>query len=72
MQRFMVYENWTHKRARVHRAECSFCNNGRGTQASASARNGKWHGPFADRGTAFSVASKLGREDTKGCAFCAP
>ena len=42
---FYVYENWTHDRARVHRAECRFCNHGRGIQGTNDERNGKWHAP---------------------------
>jgi len=69
---FFVYENWTHKRARVHRGECAFCNQGRGAQAGDSGRNGRWHGPIADRGVAVALASSLHRADTKLCAVCGP
>ena len=72
MKEYWVYENWTHKRARVHLAECSYCNHGRGMQASHSGRNDKWHGPFSDRALAFNLAETLRQEDTKGCASCAP
>jgi hypothetical protein len=27
---FYVYENWTHDRARLHRGECGYCNDGSG------------------------------------------
>jgi F-type H+-transporting ATPase subunit beta len=67
---FYVYENWTHKRARVHQAECSFCNHGRGTQASDAGRNGKWHGPIADRAVALALANSLRQPDTKVCGTC--
>ena len=69
---YYVYENWTHKRARVHRAGCSYCNNGRGTQPSDSGQNGKWHGPFKDRDDAFAKLKSTGQVDAKGCASCAP
>jgi hypothetical protein len=59
MKRYWVYENWTHKRVRVHDANCSYCNDGRGIQASHSGRNDKWHGPFDERSTAFAVAARL-------------
>ena len=29
--RYFVYENWTRNKAVIHRAECSHCNDGRGT-----------------------------------------
>lgn len=70
MARFWVYENWTHKRARVHRAECGMCNDGRGTQAGASERNGRWHAA-ASREEALALARRLGQPDTKECPFCA-
>jgi len=72
MDRLWVYENWTHKRVRVHQAECGSCNDGHGTQASHSGRNDKWHGPYTERAAAYNVAARLGRENTKWCAFCAP
>lgn len=72
MSNYWVYENWTHKRARIHRGDCGYCNEGRGTQASHSGRNDKWHGPFPDRTIAFARAARLGQKDTQGCAACAP
>lgn len=69
---FYVYENWTHDRARIHRASCGYCNDGRGTQASSSERNGKWHGPYESRDLALRVAGNLRREDTKVCGTCGP
>lgn len=68
---YWVYENWTHKRARVHRAKCSHCNDGRGVQPSDSGRNGKWYGPY-DRDRAFDQAKALQQEDTAACSFCVP
>jgi hypothetical protein len=72
MSNFWVYENWTHKRARVHRGDCSYCNDGHGTQPSDSGRNGKWHGPFSDRASAFATAERLKEADTKACYTCGP
>jgi len=72
MSGFYVYENWTRKRVRVHRGECSYCNNGHGTQSSHSGRNDKWHGPYKNRADAFSVAGKLKQADSNGCAKCEP
>ncbi len=67
-----VYENWTHDRVRAHSAQCSHCNNGRGTQPTDSGRNGKWHGPFDERELALRVAANLKRTDTKACGICGP
>jgi hypothetical protein len=69
---YYVYENWTHDRARVHRAECSHCNEGRGTQGATSDRNGRWHPPTSERDSAFKLAASLGRTDTKACGHCNP
>jgi hypothetical protein len=69
---FYVYENWTHDRARVHRADCSYCQQGRGTHGETSDRNGKWHPPFATSEEAFRKAASLRRADTKGCLHCKP
>lgn len=72
MASYWVYENWTHKRARVHLAECTRCNNGRGIHPGASARNGTWHGPIAKRDAAYAKAKATGQHNVAGCAFCAP
>lgn len=69
---FYVYENWTHDRARVHRAECSFCNHGDGTHGGGSDRNGRWLPPFETSAQAFAQAAKLRRADHRGCGHCAP
>lgn len=69
---FYVYENWTHKRARIHKGSCGYCNDGRGTQPSDSGKNGKWHGPYEDRAKALDVAARLKQADTKVCGTCAP
>jgi hypothetical protein len=71
-QRYFIYENWTHDRGRIHKAECSMCNDGRGTQAGDSGRNGRWHGPFDDRAFAFKKATSLNRADMRPCALCNP
>jgi hypothetical protein len=71
MARHYVHENWTHDRARIHKGECGYCNDGRGTHAGSSPRNGKWHGPL-EREDAFRLATRLKRADTKACPICAP
>lgn len=76
---YWVYENWTHARVRVHRAECSHCRNGRGTQPQDGGRNGAWHGPFNNPSAAWAegLAATLRRRrpsqwDVRACATCAP
>jgi hypothetical protein len=29
MAEYYVYENWTHDRARIHKGDCGYCNDGR-------------------------------------------
>jgi F-type H+-transporting ATPase subunit beta len=71
MDDYYVYENWTHKRARIHKGDCSHCNRGRGTHAGSSERNGRWHGPY-NRAEAFRLAQRLRQDDTAPCSVCAP
>lgn len=68
---FWVYENWTHKKAIVHRGDCSYCNDGRGIHGESSDKNGEWHGPFHDRDGAFQRAKATEREDVRSCKSCA-
>lgn len=72
MPEYWVYENWTHKRARLHLAECSFCNRGRGIHSEDSGRNGQWHGPFADKPRALEVLPGTKLADRMSCSVCAP
>lgn len=67
---FWVYENWTHKKAIIHTADCCYCQNGRGVHAGSSTRNGEWHGPFKNRDTAFDKAKRTGRDEIRSCKSC--
>ncbi len=69
---YYVYENWTRNRGRIHRADCSACNNGAGIHEQDSGSNGKWHGPFADRDKAYRVAQSLDRAEMRPCLRCNP
>jgi hypothetical protein len=71
VQQYHLYENWTLRRGRIHRAECSHCNHGRGTHENDSGRNGKWHGPF-DRNAAFKAAAAITHADIQPCKVCDP
>lgn len=68
---YYVYENWTHDRARIHKSNCGFCNDGAAKQSARSDRNGQWHGPF-EREEAFAKASTLGCENVRPCPICDP
>lgn len=69
---FYVYENWrADDKAVVHRADCSFCNSGKGTgRGTLGEVNGKWHGPFESKEEAFCYAKSLNRKKTCCCATC--
>ncbi|MCJ7423885.1 hypothetical protein MUP01_06405 [Candidatus Bathyarchaeota archaeon] len=69
-----VYENWTVVRggkAIVHNGRCSFCRDGKGIHKEDSGKNGKWHGSFESRETAFEYAKALNRARTDFCNYCA-
>ncbi len=75
---YWVYENWTHRRIRVHRAECSFCNDGHGLGVGTNGRNDEWSGPYASLNLARDKVRQLpsrnggGAWDIADCAVCAP
>ena len=71
MTDYRVYENWTVKRARIHRSECPHCNYGRDTHSTANEHNGKWHGPFATAAIATQAAQLTGQLVSR-CAICKP
>jgi len=65
---FWTYENWVHRYARVHSAECSYCNDGIGNHDAVQSKAGKWLGPFERFGEAVA-ASQYGPTP---CGHCAP
>jgi hypothetical protein len=67
---YWVYENWTHKRAIIHEAECSFCNYGEGMHGKSSNRNGCWHGPIPSLEIAEQKANATGQEEVRRCQIC--
>lgn len=68
---YWVYENRTRKKAIAHRAECSFCNYGRGLHGGGRSASGEWT-PFSDRQIALSYARSTQQPDIRFCANCAP
>jgi hypothetical protein len=68
--RFYVYENWVHKRARLHRGDCSHCKDGKGTQGSNSVANGRWYGPFPTREAAAARLAQINQPNKSECASC--
>lgn len=68
---YFVYENWTHKKAVVHRAECGHCNHGQGAHRAASGKNGRWHGPYLTEDLSLIHARSLMQARVSLCATCA-
>ena len=74
---FYVYENKSNNRARVHKADCGFCNHGEGSRRrrkskSSGGGNVRWRGPFDAREAAFSEMENLGKKDIGACSACNP
>jgi hypothetical protein len=67
---FYVYENWTNKRARLHRAHCSHCNAGRGSHVGSGEKNGRWHGPFNSIEDGRTQLRDVIYPDKAECATC--
>jgi hypothetical protein len=78
--RFYVYENWTNTFTKVHRGDCTFCNNGRGFQGRGSSTpSGRWHGPYTSAASALGDAQRLANQHSNRdvwivdtCKTCAP
>jgi hypothetical protein len=69
---YYFYENWTaEEKAKIHYDSCSYCNYGKGIHPNATARNGKWHGPFGTYETAYRAAKGTGRP-VSNCKICHP
>ncbi len=66
---FWVYRNWVHKRARLHRPACSYCNFGKGTQGVEQRTTGEWR-PFPDIEAAKDYLNGLGYDDAAVCGVC--
>jgi len=66
---YWVYRNWIHERARLHKAACSHCNNGVGTQGSLNSVTGEWK-PFPCEADAKAFLTGTQYEDAKLCGIC--
>ena len=69
---FWVYEHFSNKRARVHTADCRYCNHGQGVGGDQTNDDDKWHGPFKTYAAAEGHAQSLGQKDTRDCGVCKP
>lgn len=69
---YWVYDNRVHKYAKVHRADCTFCDHGRGLHRRGSkAVAGQWLGPFQTAAQALRAAEGTGRSP-ETCSVCVP
>jgi hypothetical protein len=66
---FWVYRNWIHQRARLHKATCSYCDNGARTQGATSSVTGEWK-PFPTEAAAKQFLASTKYEDAKLCGVC--
>ena len=69
---FWVYEHFSNKRARVHTADCRYCNHGQGVGGDQTNDDDKWHGPYKTYAAAEKQARSLGQKDTRDCGVCKP
>ena len=65
---YWTYENWVHKYARVHRADCAHCNDGRGSHGADLSHAGRWLGPYEQ----FVSASRASEYEALPCGHCSP
>jgi len=76
MEEYWVYHNWQAEKggkARIHRANCSSCNNGQGVHHKASPRiNDEWLGPFSTREEALTKAINTKAANLYSCRKCNP
>jgi len=80
--RFYVYENWTNTFTKVHRGDCSFCNEGQGNQGRGTRTgSGQWHPDPPDYYPTAAAATAAARRIAAGhpnasvwtvsaCSFC--
>jgi hypothetical protein len=77
---FYFYENWTNTFVKVHRAECSYYNDGQGFQGRGrSTPSGRWSEPYKTAGEALTAArAAADRHANRSvwsvgtCGYCAP
>lgn len=72
---YYIYRNWVaEKKAVIHRADCGYCNNGRGFHKNPMGdKNGRWFGPYSTIEEALSEAIKTYKGmklELKRCKRC--
>ena len=73
IQTYYIYENWVaHGHvAKIHKGDCSFCNEGKGIHGTDNRRHGQWLGPYTSFTDALQAAKKT-RADISTCKVCGP
>lgn len=66
---YWVYENWTHNKAIIHRAECGYCKYGKGVRETFG-DNGRWLGPYKTKNDAELKAKQTKRKRVASCLTC--
>ena len=62
---YYVYENYPTSTVTIHLSLCGYVE-----RRGGPTKNGKWHGPFADRESALNCAKAAGRRNAKVCHSC--
>jgi len=72
MAKYWIYENWTLKKAILHRSLCGSCNDGNGIHPNKSDLNSEWH-PFETltEGQAFLQSVRHKYNNVRSCSRCA-
>ena len=66
---FWVLENTLHAYAKIHRAECGCCKDGKGPRTN---HIGRWNGPFITYIDALAAAKNTKRRYIDPCKLCHP
>ena len=63
------YEDDPTNSAKIHFADCSYCNNGAGVKGTRLSDN-RWHGPFTTLQEAEEVAQRTKKKNISKCKVC--
>lgn len=70
---YYIYENWQAgpRKARIHRADCRHCDNGRGrSKGDSDPAHGQWHGPYDDLVAAREAQQQMPVKVRPECKHC--
>lgn len=66
---YWVYVNHVVKKARIHQADCSYCQAGHGTHGGGDRASGFWK-QFGNREDAIAFMRSVGYDDVRACKPC--